>query len=66
MPLQSLVDGCRSYFHIRMAGEPFNQSYAISDEYLTLMGAYVSEGSINKRLTDGTASVVKISQKNIC
>jgi hypothetical protein len=29
-----------------------------------LMGAYVSEGCIGKRLTDGSASVVRISQKS--
>jgi len=62
-PLQDLVDGRRSYFHVRLAGEPTNKAYPVDPNFLMLMGAYVSEGSVGKRLQDGSASVLRISQK---
>lgn len=62
-PLQTLLEGSRSYFHVRLAGEPRDKAFEIGDDFLTLMGAYVSEGCVGKRLSDGTASVLRISQK---
>lgn len=34
-----------------------------TDEYLALIGAYVSEGCVGKRLSSGAASVLRFSQK---
>jgi len=61
--LEDLLKGGQSYFHVRLAGEPSNRDYPVDDGYLQLMGAYVSEGCVGKRLQDGTASVLRISQK---
>lgn len=63
-PLHELMSGYRSYYHVRLAGEPRGDTeIKVSDDYLILMGSYVSEGSIGKRLSDGNASVLRISQK---
>ena len=64
-PLHELVKGSRSYFHVRRAaeGDPDDQD-DVTDEYLILMGAYVSEGCVGKRLVDKSASVLRISQKD--
>ena len=61
--LGDLVDGRRSYFHVRLAGEPSQVDYAVEDQYLRLMGAYISDGCVGKRLNDGTPSVLRVSQK---
>lgn len=61
--LEDLLNGRRSYFHIRLTGEPSTEDYPVEDDYLGLMGAYVSEGCVGKRLKDGSASVLRISQK---
>ncbi|QWY80599.1 nucleotidyltransferase [Mycobacterium phage BananaFence] len=37
--------------------------FPVSDAHLALVGAYVSEGSVAKRLKDGTASVLEFEQK---
>ena len=61
-----LLDGYHSRFHVRVTGTPRTEDYdpeTVTDDYLTLLGCYVSEGCVGKRLTDGTASVLRISQK---
>jgi hypothetical protein len=63
-PLHTLLDDTRSFFHVRLAGEPVLTEYDVTDDYLRLMGAYVSEGCVGKTLTDGTPSVLRITQKN--
>ena len=60
---ESLISGNRTYFHTRMTCRPPLVDFDISDDFLILMGCYVSEGSIGKRLSNGTASVIRISQK---
>lgn len=62
-PLTELVEGRRSDFHVRVTGAPSQPEHKVKDHYLNLMGAYVSEGCVGKRLKDGTASVLRISQK---
>jgi predicted nucleotidyltransferase len=62
-PLHELVSGSRSYYHIRLAGEKHEETVDVPYLYLTLMGAYLSEGCVGKRLKDGSASVLRISQK---
>lgn len=74
--MQSLLDSRRSHFHIRSAAaeieNPNDGDYwkltSIGDDiewldYLYLMGAYVSEGCVGKRIKSGKASVLRISQK---
>lgn len=63
-PLHSLVDDTRSFFHVRLAGEPVITEYDVTDDYLRLLGAYVSEGCVGKNHADGTPSVLRITQKN--
>lgn len=62
-PMGDLLDGRPSYFHVRVTGTPRHTDYPIPDDLLTLMGCYVSEGCVGKSLTDGTPSVLRISQK---
>lgn len=53
----------RLQHHVRVAASPSGKiDYPVSDAYLTLVGAYVSEGSIAKRRQDGTASVIALDQ----
>ena len=63
-PLHELIDDRRSHFHVRLACEGARDPYAIDDDVLVLMGAYISEGCVGKRLSDGTASLIRISQKD--
>jgi hypothetical protein len=62
-PMQDLLDGRKSWFHVRVACVPTQEEYPVSDDTLVLMGCYVTEGSVTKRLKDGTASVLRFSQK---
>lgn len=62
-PAEDLLAGNRSYFHVRVTGDPTDVEYPIEDDWLILMGCYVSEGCVGKRLTDGSASVLRVSQK---
>lgn len=63
-PLHQLARARRSYFHTRLAGEPLKNDFeGVSREYLVLMGAYIAEGCVGKRLQDGSASVLRISQE---
>jgi predicted nucleotidyltransferase len=61
-PAETLLKERRTVFHCRIAGAPREEHYPIEDDYLLLLGAYVSEGSIGKRLKDGSASVIRLSQ----
>ena len=61
--LQDLLEQRRSCFHVRLTGHANEIDYEIDDDKLILLGCYVSEGCVGKRLTDGTASVLRISQK---
>lgn len=64
-PFQDLVASSRSHFHVWRTCEPSSAEHPVSDDYLTLMGAYISEGCVGKRLKSlgGVASQVRISQK---
>ena len=42
---------------------PAKDNKNISDSYLALLGAYVSEGCVGKRLKTGAASVLRLEQK---
>lgn len=48
LPVGELVDGHKSFFHVLSRPKNKNKDYPVSDEYLTLMGLYVSEGSLIK------------------
>lgn len=50
-PLSSLINSRKSYFHIRAVLQNRQQDYDVSDDYLRLIGLYVSEGSMIKRQT---------------
>lgn len=47
--LRDLFRQHRSYFHIRTTVNNNQQDYDVSDDYLRLVGLYVSEGSLIKR-----------------
>ena len=52
-------------WHERSAAEPRKDDLlGVSDSYLMLMGAYVSEGCVGKRRKDGTPSVLRFEQKD--
>jgi predicted nucleotidyltransferase len=61
--MSDIIEGRRSYYHVRTACEPSYKELDIDDSYLELIGAYVSEGCVQKRRVDGSASVLSISQK---
>ncbi|APD17046.1 nucleotidyl transferase [Mycobacterium phage Lukilu] len=48
----------------RVVAEPGQVEFPVSDAYLALVGAYVSEGYVCKRRQDGTASVLRFDQKD--
>jgi hypothetical protein len=49
--------------HVQVTGVPRTREYAIDDGLLRLVGGYVSEGCVSKRLKSGQPSVVALSQK---
>lgn len=60
--MEAAAGGTRSWYHARVSAA--NQADAeLSDELLILVGAYVSEGCVGKRLRDGSPSVLRISQR---
>ena len=64
--METLLDNYHSRFHVRVTGSQRSEDYdplTVTDDYLTLLGCYVSEGCVGKRLRDGSASVLRISQK---
>src|SRR5690606_22054169 len=63
MRADELLNGNRSYFHTLITACKWNDNEAISNDLLMLVGAYVSEGCVGKRLVDGTPSVLRFSQK---
>lgn len=57
------ADELRGHHHVRVVGTPREDEYPVSDAMLSLVGAFVSEGSVAKRLSDGSASVLSFTQK---
>ena len=53
----------RFSYHVKTAVEGCAESVEVSKMLLILVGAFVSEGCVGKRLKDGSASVIRISQK---
>lgn len=51
-------------WHQRVAPATRDVEYAISDAYLSLIGAYVAEGCVGKRLKAGGLSVLRFEQKD--
>lgn len=49
-------------WHFLVTTEGSLEEYPVSDAYLAVIGAYVSEGCVAKRLNDGTPSVLSFSQ----
>jgi predicted nucleotidyltransferase len=58
-----MINGHRYSFHARTATEGCARSWPASRDTLILIGAYVSEGSVAKKLVDGSPSVLCFSQK---
>lgn len=58
-----LVNNQRSYFHVRSSVHQEVDYTEVSDELLTIIGAYVSEGCVGKRRVDKSPSVLRFSQK---
>ena len=44
-PMKSIIDGSRSWYHVRRSSAPRAKAYAVEDDYLKLSGLFVSEGS---------------------
>ena len=61
--MSDLLEKNKSWYHTRIAASPIEEEYEITDSDLRLIGAYISEGCIGKRLLDGRASVIRLSQK---
>jgi predicted nucleotidyltransferase len=60
----ALLAGKRAYFHVRVSIAGKRRDWKeVEDDYLILMGAYVSEGCVGKRLSNGVASVLRVSQR---
>lgn len=51
-------------WHQRVAAARRDEEYPVTDAYLALVGAYVSEGCAGKRLTNGDPSVLRFEQKD--
>lgn len=69
-PLSSLLDGQKSHYHIMNRATQSIDDWKIDcpshlgqDEALRLMGAYISEGCVGKRLKNGEPSILRFSQK---
>lgn len=60
---QDLLNGKRFSFHARTATEGSPKSSTFNDFSLIVVGAYVSEGCVGKRLKNGKPSVLRFSQK---
>lgn len=60
-PAEKATKGFRSYYHVRCSLNQ-NKEYDVTDNLLTIVGAYVSEGSVCKRLQNNEASVLSFSQ----
>lgn len=52
----------RLYWYQRVAANARSDEYPVSDAYLALIGAYVSEGHVVKRRKDGSPSVLGFTQ----
>jgi hypothetical protein len=64
-PLYSLIDGDRSYFHtINSLIYTNDKDMSIDDDYLRLMGFYLSEGCVGKRNKKGDVKSIRICQTN--
>jgi len=61
--MEDLISGRRSCYHIRVSCTPQSKDFNITDNLLILLGCYVTEGCVAKRLSDGSASVLRFSQK---
>lgn len=61
---EDLIRDHKSWYHTRISASPNEIEYNISDNELKLIGAYISEGCIGKRLVNGKASAIRLSQKN--
>ncbi len=61
--LKGLVESRYAHFHIRVTGKGHDVDGNIPDWRLILTGLYLSEGCVAKRITNGDASVIRISQK---
>lgn len=61
---EELLSDNKSWYHTRVSATPNEIEYDISDSDLKLIGAYISEGCIGKRLVSGKASLIRLSQKN--
>lgn len=59
----AMPDGKTSW-HVRVTGTSRQEDFAVEDAYLSLMGAFVSEGCAGKRLENGDASVLRFEQKD--
>jgi hypothetical protein len=63
-PLSQLLEGNRSHFHIRICPESNNTEYSsITDEFLTLCGLFLSDGTLNFR--DKRVKSVNLSQVSV-
>lgn len=56
-------DVTRLDWHQRVTCAPRDSEFPVSDAHLALVGAFVSEGTVSKRLTNGDASQIRIEQK---
>jgi len=56
--MENLINGKRSYFHILTTPVNNNTEYNISDDLLTLIGLYVSEGTMQFRKSGVVKSVI--------
>ena len=52
----------RLHWFQQVVAVPRKEEFPVSDAYLALMGAYVSEGTVAKRLTNGDPSVLSMCQ----
>lgn len=58
----SLLSGHKSHYHFRVSGKRSGGA-AVPLDVLIVVGAYVSEGCVGKHRKDGSASVLRFSQK---
>lgn len=64
IPLQQVLESKNKYYNSRISCDDVAKEYPVSDDYLKIMGAYISEGCVGKRRKkSGDASVLRFSQK---
>jgi hypothetical protein len=60
-PLHELIDGVKTWFHVLNSVTPSDDEFPVQDDFLRLLGAFISEGSVIRR-KGGKVKALRITQ----